>query len=146
MPRLSQIAPAGGPPTDRDDLSMARLRQALAAQPEGHAPVHLDDHQVLALLGPQAAPPADDAAGLLRYRLAIAPAAAGAPPPPASSGSAAGRAAAAAPPPAAVVVGALSASLDVAAMVQTLRDAARDGVPFCEECERARQQRAAEAA
>jgi hypothetical protein len=30
--------------------------------------------------------------------------------------------------------------LDVAAMVETLRTAARDGVPFCEECEKARQQ------
>lgn len=38
----------------------------------------------------------------------------------------------------------MSANLDAAAMAQALREAARDGVPFCEECERAR--RAMEAA
>jgi hypothetical protein len=38
----------------------------------------------------------------------------------------------------------MRANLDAAAMAQALREAARDGVPFCEECERAR--RAMEAA
>jgi hypothetical protein len=33
---------------------------------------------------------------------------------------------------------AFSANIDTEAMVQVLRSAARDGVPFCEECERAR--------
>jgi hypothetical protein len=32
--------------------------------------------------------------------------------------------------------------VDVAAMVATLRAAAKDGVPFCEECARAQQQAA----
>lgn len=36
-----------------------------------------------------------------------------------------------------------ASNLDVAAQAQTLRDAARDGVPFCEECEKNKQQRAA---
>jgi hypothetical protein len=36
-----------------------------------------------------------------------------------------------------------ASNLDAAAQAQTLRDAARDGVPFCEECEKNKQQRAA---
>jgi len=34
-------------------------------------------------------------------------------------------------------------NLDAVAMAQTLQEAARNGTPFCEECERLRQQRAA---
>ncbi len=49
-----------------------------------------------------------------------------------------------APPPALVKPAPVAApEMDVAAQVQALRDAARDGVPFCEECEKLRKQRAA---
>jgi hypothetical protein len=34
-------------------------------------------------------------------------------------------------------------NIDAAAQAQTLREAARDGAPFCEECEKRKQQRAA---
>ncbi len=64
---------------------------------------------------------------------AAPPAAPAAAPPPRAASP---RPAAAAPPP---VVAA--PELDVAAMVAVLQQAARDGVPFCEECERAAAQR-----
>ncbi len=73
------------------------------------------------------------------YRLipALAPAPPPAPPAPAPTP----RAAPATPPP--PVETTFSPDLDVAAMVAVLQQAAQDGVPFCEECDKAR--RAAEA-
>jgi len=51
--------------------------------------------------------------------------------------------AAPAPAPAAPVETTFAPNLDVAAQVAVLLQAARDGVPFCEECERAKRERAA---
>ncbi|WP_224366327.1 hypothetical protein [Hyalangium versicolor] len=47
------------------------------------------------------------------------------------------------PPPPVKPAPAVSSTMDVAAQAQALRNAARDGVPFCEECEKRRQQQAA---
>ncbi len=103
------------------------------------------DHEVIDMLLALAPDAGAGGAAPTAYRLSGAPAAGAAPAPAAGGGSGTARAA----PPAqaaAPAAGALSANLDAAAMAQALRDAARDGVPFCEECERARQRRVAEAA
>jgi hypothetical protein len=72
----------------------------------------------------------------------LVPLLAPAPPPPAPASSPRPAAAPAAAPPAAETT--FGSDLDVAAMVAVLQQAAQDGVPFCEECEKAK--RAATAA
>jgi hypothetical protein len=72
---------------------------------------------------------------LARRQVAAAPASSS----PAASSAPAPAAVAAAP---AATASTFGPDVDVAAMVRALTDAARDGTPFCEECERARRQRA----
>lgn len=114
------------------DTGHTRLRLALAELGLDDALSRLDEHQVAALvtpalvsdrlrLGGPAQAPTLLAQGTKPQAAAPAPA------------PAAARAPAAAPAPAP----AAAPELDVAAMVQVLLDAARDGVPFCEECARA---------
>lgn len=67
----------------------------------------------------------------------LVPALAPAPPPPAPAPAPAPRSSAPSPPP--MAESTFSPDLDVDAMVAVLQQAARDGVPFCEECEKARQ-------
>jgi hypothetical protein len=47
------------------------------------------------------------------------------------------------PPPAPSKPAPVESTMDAAAQARTLREAARDGVPFCEECEKRKQQSAA---
>jgi hypothetical protein len=114
------------------DTGHTRLRLALAGLGLDDAVSRLDEHQVAALvasalmsdrlrLGGPAQSPTLLAQGTKPQSAAPAPA------------PAAARAPAAAPAPAP----AAGPELDVAAMVQVLLDAARDGVPFCEECAKA---------
>ena len=63
-------------------------------------------------------------------------------PQPAAAAPAASPRAAPAPAPAAPVETTFAPNLDVAAQVAVLVQAAQDGVPFCEECERAKRERA----
>jgi pyruvate/2-oxoglutarate dehydrogenase complex dihydrolipoamide acyltransferase (E2) component len=131
-----ELAPAAA----GSDTGMAGLRQQVQQAFPADLWWHCDDHQVLTatgLLWPWEAKPG--AAERLQMRpLALtppAPAPAAAAPAP-SPASAAGRAA----PAAAPAAGTFGADLDVAAMVAVLQQAARDGVPFCEECARAAQE------
>jgi hypothetical protein len=122
------------------DTGQARLRAELAALGLDESAPRLTDHDVLALLD----------APLTSGRLTLAPAAAlkllgqgkapaAGPVPPDPPRAA--PAAAPAPPPEEPAL-----DLDVPAMVQTLLAAARDGVPFCEECAKAAAAAAAAAA
>ncbi|WP_205702693.1 hypothetical protein [Rubrivivax rivuli] len=121
---------------------MARVRQQVQQAFPGELWWHCDDHQVLtgaSLLAHRHATPGA-AAGLQMRRLAPtqpAPAPAASPPAPAPSPAAASRVAA---PAAAPAAGTFELDVDVAAMVAVLQQAARDGVPFCEECVRAAQE------
>lgn len=117
------------------DVEMSAVRAQAHAIGEGTELSRCDDHQVIALLESRPAPAAGPTPKL--YRVAIRPPAAAPAPAPAPAPSSASRRPAPAPPPPAVAdVAALRPDLDAAAMAQTLRDAARDGVPFCVECAR----------
>jgi hypothetical protein len=116
-----------------DDGAMAQARLQALALGDGTDWSRCGDHQVLHALS--VAPPSQaPAAPVAMMRLVAPPAPAPAPAPPAPS-PAPRAAAPAAPAPAAE--GTFGAALDVAAMVAVLQQAARDGVPFCEECARA---------
>jgi hypothetical protein len=119
---------------------MARLRQQVQQAYPADLWWHCDDHQVLmgtGLLARWDAGPGT-AAGLKMRPLALTPPApAPAPTSPAPSPATAARRAA---PAAAPAPGTFETDLDVAAMVAVLQQAARDGVPFCEECARAAQE------
>ncbi len=116
-----------------DDGAMAQARLQALALGDGTDWSRCGDHQVLHALA--VAPPAQGSATpVALMRLVAPPAPAPAPAPPAPSP--APRAAAPAPAPAAAE-GTFGTALDVAAMVAVLQQAARDGVPFCEECARA---------
>ena len=126
-----------------DDAAMAAWRKALQESPLGEPVWQLSDHQVVeglratawSLAGTGRPPVSLHALGA---PLSAAGASSGAPPA-ASGGAGAGRSAAAGgapPPPPEPVPGALASDIDAEAMAQTLRDAARDGTPFCEECAR----------
>lgn len=123
-----------------DDTVIAAGRLAALALSDGTELSRCDDHQIADLLrsAPRSFEPPGGGA-LQLYPLAAAAASAAAPLAP----SAPPRRSAAAAEPTAVSLSALSPDLDVAAMVRVLTEAARDGVPFCEECERARKARAA---
>ncbi len=122
------------------DADMARLRLQVQQACPADLWWHCDDHQVLAVLTGAEAPRgagllSGASAGLQMRRLALAtPAPAPAAPAPAASPAASSRRAA---PPAAPAPGTFEVELDVAAMVAVLQQAAREGVPFCEECARA---------
>ncbi|MCZ8177278.1 MAG: hypothetical protein O9343_19065 [Burkholderiaceae bacterium] len=119
---------------------MAALRAQAAELGLGVDPSRCDDHDVLALLAAAGAPATSARTAPRGHRLAPTPAA---PAPPSSAGASQP---AAAPPPPAEAPGTLSASRDAAALAQALIDAAQSGVPFCEECERARRRQAEQAA
>jgi hypothetical protein len=127
-----------------DDAAVAALRLRALELADGMDWSRLDDHEVLAAVQRAAAP--GQAAAPPMFRLVVGSAAA--PPAPAAAAApTAPRAAAVAAPavPDTSADTAFSANIDIAAMVQALRSAARDGVPFCEECERARQRAVATA-
>ncbi len=120
-----------------DEVAMAALRVSALSLADGSDWSRCDDHEVVAqvavavargrLRGGQVAV----AAKLFRLAPVLAPQAA-----PAPALAPSPRAA-----PAAVAAAAettFNSLLDTAAMVAALRQAAQDGVPFCEECERAR--------
>lgn len=138
------IDPTGVGSAVVDAGAIALLRGQAAALSPGVELSRLADHELVAIVrraradgrsGRTDAPPR-----LLRLAAAPAPPA---PPPPAPA-PAPRRAAPAAP--AAAPAATFAPALDVAAMVAVLRQAARDGVPFCEECARAAAGRAGAAA
>lgn len=115
------------------DTGHTRLRQALAALGLDGALPRLSEHEVAAALTPHVVSGrvllSGDPAPMRLLAMGSKPVAAPAPAP------AAARRATVPTAPEPLVAAAVE--LDVAAMVQTLIDAARDGVPFCEECARA---------
>lgn len=123
-----------------DDPAIAALRRRAQEAGLGGDWSRVDDQSVVDFVG-WAAPSAGEGTGPTLSRLApkATPAAAAAPPP---AGPARPRAAEAAAPASTPL---LSVNLDAAAMAQTLREAAQSGAPFCEECERLRQQQRAAA-
>ncbi|MBX3635768.1 MAG: hypothetical protein KF683_10340 [Rubrivivax sp.] len=122
-----------------DAGAVAQLRLRVHALGDGADLSRLDDHAVAAVLAQALERGRLTLAGAPPRLLPLAQASAPPPPPPAP---AAGPRRAAPPAPAAATDLTFTPSLDVAAMVAVLRQAARDGVPFCEECARAAAQRA----
>jgi guanyl-specific ribonuclease Sa len=98
----------------------------------------LDDHgvlvQVVAAILSRTLGAAQAPAQSSKFRLTTKPTASPAP----SSAPARARSSATAPAPAVA-----EPELDVEAQVAVLQQAAKDGTPFCEECEKARKQQAA---
>lgn len=125
-----------------DDMDVAALRRRALSAGLGIDWSQVDDHTVAEFVAWAA--PVDAAEGPALHRLSPRLTVAAAPPPPAAA-SRPRTAPAAAPPPAAEA-GSLRPDLDAVAMAETLREAARDGVPFCEECAKAAAARSAEAA
>lgn len=123
--------------SDNDDSSIADMRKRAHLAGLGQDWSNLDDHALRDFV--EWAAPSAGAVSPRLVRLAFkrAPAAA-----PAAAASAPRAAAPASPPPSAVPTTPWQ-QIDAVAMAQTLRAAARNGTPFCEECERLRQQRAA---
>jgi len=123
----SEIRAAG------DDAEGVQLRQRAHAAGVGIDWSREDDHAVRAFVAWAAPAAAADGPGLHRLTPKLTVAAA---PPPAAASRARAAAASPAPPPAADPAS-LRPDLDAAAMVQVLRQAARDGSAFCEECAKA---------
>jgi hypothetical protein len=119
-----------------DDPAIAVLRRRAHEASQGVDWSRVDDHAVVDFVG-WAAPSAGE--GLSPTLSKATPAAAAAPPPAAPARPRAAESDAPASTPL------LSVNLDAAAMAQTLREAAQSGAPFCEECERLRQQQRAAA-
>lgn len=115
-----------------DDLHGADLRRRAHAVGLGIEWSREDDHAVVHFLS-WAAPSHADEQAPKAYPLARRAAAAA--PAPAAAAPRATRAAAAPAP--AVSQDTLSPDVDAAATANNLREAANDGVPFCEECARA---------
>jgi hypothetical protein len=123
-----------------DPHTALRLRLAAAELPEAAQPLRHDGAALAAVLSAAIFSGALRVCGVAQpvklYKPGKLPRAApAAAPPPAAAPRRAAPAAAPSPPE-----GTFGAELDVAAMVQALQQAARDGVPFCEECEKARRQ------
>lgn len=138
--------------------AMASLRRFAVVLAGGAALDRLDDHAVLAVLGEAVATgrlhlcrsqagaeasaegspesPVDFGVASKQTEITGAPA----PAPPAPRMAAAPRPP---PPPPPAPPADAAPEIDAAAQAATLREAARSGVPFCEECERARAARAA---
>lgn len=128
---------AAGLPPAAEGALLAELRALALTLADGTALSRLDDHEVMALL--QAAAPRlalGRTTPELR-RLVPPPVEGPAPPPPPA---AAPRAAPATAAPAPASDSTFGSDLDVAAQVAVLVAAAQSGIPFCEECERARQE------
>lgn len=114
-----------------DDAAMARLRGTALGLADGVDLSRSDEHAVAeqlahALAAGRLRAGTGETPKLRRYVVASAAAA-----PPAAAGSRAPAAAAPAPAPETT----FASSLDVAAMVAVLEQAARDGTPLCEECQ-----------
>lgn len=122
-----------------DDQQSADLRRRAQEAGLGVDLSQLDD-QAAAAFAAWAAPAGGDAPGPTLSRLSPKRTIAAAAPPPAAPSRP--RTAEAAAPSSTPL---LSVNLDAAAMAQTLREAAQSGAPFCEECERLRQQQRAAA-
>ena len=131
-----------------NEVVMSRLRQLAQSSGADESPL-MSDNQALAdriaasimsgsirVCGP--------AKAVTLYGLTTLKAPAAAPAPPAAAPTAPRSAPVAPPPPVETTFG---SELDVAAMVAVLRAAAKEGVPFCEECAKAavKRQLAAEA-
>ena len=116
-----------------DDAALARLRMTALALADGTDLSRIDDHRLLDHLAAAAAAGRLRIAGAAPKLLRLVPAPAPAPAPAAPPASAARVAPVAAPAAAETTFG---SDLDVAAMVAVLVQAAQDGTPFCEECER----------
>lgn len=129
---------AGPGSTIVDASALALLRNRAAALWPGADLSRVADHEVVALVRQALADGRLTRTGAVPRLLPLAPAPAPpAPPPPAAAASR--RSAPAAPSAGPSTT--FTPLLDIAAMVAALRQAARDGVPFCEECERAAAQR-----
>lgn len=115
-----------------DDLHGADLRRRAHAAGLGIEWSREDDHAVIAFLA-WAAPAQAGSDAPKAYRLAAR--AAPAPAPAAAAGPRPARAAGPVAPAASQDT--LSPDVDAAATARNLREAANDGVPFCEECARA---------
>ena len=152
-------------PALRDPMAMAALRRLSLAHAGGAELNLLDDHDVLSVLcravvggrlwlrgmaATSAAETPDAATSKPEgFGVAAAPPAGGAPSPPAPAPTPSSRAPAPMappPPPAAPPPPDAPPDLDNAAQAATLREAARTGVPFCEECAKAARAREAAAA
>ncbi len=121
-----------------DDAAMARLRLLAGSAGVEATPLILDDQALADQLAARIATGAIRVCGARQapklYGVTSTPVAAAAAPAPSSATPAPAPAAKAAPAPAETTFG---SGMDPAAMAATLREAARDGVPFCEECARA---------
>jgi hypothetical protein len=116
-----------------DDVALAMLRRRAHEAGLGVDWSRADEHAVVDFVAWAA--PLDAPSGPTLQNLAPKPTAAAAAPAPAASAARPRQAAAASPPPA--TQSTLGPDVDAAATAQNLRDAANDGVPFCEECARA---------
>ena len=125
-----------------DDQDIAALRRRAQQAGLGVDWSQADDHAVVDFVA--WATPSESAEGPTLQRLS--PKITVAAPAPARSGASSPRQAAAASPPPAASPSTPGPQVDAVAMAQTLRVAARNGTPFCEECERLKQQRAHAAA
>ncbi len=126
-----------------DEAEMARLRvlagRADAPVAASRAGEHDVAEQIAACITAGSMRVCGSVRPLRLYRLVGASMPQPAPAAPAAAAAAAPRAAPAGSASPALPQATFVADLDAAAMAQALRAAARDGVPFCEECERARQ-------
>lgn len=126
------LAPAVG-----DDAALAALRLMTLGLADGTELSRLDDQQLVDHLATAVAEGWLRSAGARPVLRRLVPAPAPAPTP--APVTSVRRAAPVAPPPGAEST--FGSGLDVAAMVAVLVRAARDGVPFCEECARAAAER-----
>jgi hypothetical protein len=120
-----------------DDVGREQLRRQAATLSDGTDYSRLDDHgvfvQVVATMRSRALGASHETAESLKFRLSPKPTSSSAP----SSVPARSRSSEA---PASAVV---EPEVDVQAQVAVLQQAAKDGTPFCEECEKAKKQQAA---
>lgn len=122
-----------------DAATMAEWRLRALARGAGDEMSRLSDHEIAARIVVAIEGGRVTLAGAPPRLLPLAPPPASAAPPPPAPAPSPRRAAPAAP--AAAPATTFSQTLDVAAMVAVLRQAASDGVPFCEECAKAAAQR-----
>jgi hypothetical protein len=124
------------------DADVARLRLWAASLAEGPELWRYDDAEVVTLLASHlesarlAGTAASAPVALFPYSVVASPAGGAAPAPSGGRGGG-GNQAASAPTARATPPAEPASLLDQAAMAETLRRAAQDGVPFCEECARA---------
>ena len=124
-----------------DDADACQARLAALLQADGTDLSRLDDSQIkqhLAAALDQGRLRTDMGPPLILRALGQGLKPVAAPPPPAAASSPRPAPAAAPPPPVETTFG---TDVDIEAMVAVLRAAAQDGVPFCEECARAKAKR-----